>query len=219
MKRYIISLLFLISLPAAAGAGQVGGLSTNVGEGGLSLSANLSYLSKDMERNGLKDEMTSRQLVLKGSYGLLSNLDINVKLGFADLADLEVDDTDFEGRLDALYGVGFKFKMFQDPDNKVNALIDGEVTRFSSEDKGGNADVLDYQLAFLVSNKAGNIIPYGGLKFSETEIDFDNTKYTADTNVGILAGVDYFVNPNVFFNGEINIFDQDALYLGVGYKF
>lgn len=218
MKRYLISLLFLISLPVAAGAGQVGGLATNVGEGGFSLSSNLSYINKDMERSGRKDEMATRQLVLKGSYGLLSNLDINVKLGFA---DLEVDDMDFEGRLDALYGAGFKFMMFQDPDNKVNVLIDGEISKFSSSDDGINADVMDYQLAFIVSNKAGNITPYGGIKFSETEIDFNgnSSKYTADTNVGILAGVDYFVNPNVFFNGEINIFDQDALYLGVGYKF
>lgn len=218
MKRYITSLFFLFLLPAVAGAGQMGGLATNVGEGGLSLSANLSYISKDMERNGQKDEMTTRQLVLKGSYGLLSNLDINVKLGFA---DLEVDDFDFEGRLDALYGAGFKFTMFQDPDNKVNVLMDGEISKFSSNDDNIDADIMDYQLAFIVSNKTGNITPYGGIKFSETEIDFsgNSRKYTADTNVGILAGVDYFVNPNVFFTGEINIFDQDALYLGAGYKF
>lgn len=216
MKRYIISLFSLILLPAAAGAGQVGGLATSVGEGGLSLSANLSYISKDMERNGQKDEMTTRQLVLKGSYGLLSNLDINVKLGFA---DLEVDDIDFEGRLDTLYGAGFKFTMFQDPDNKVNVLMNGEISKFSSSDNDIDADIMNYQLAFIVSNKAGNITPYGGIKFSETEIDFNGSKYTADSNVGILGGVDYFVNPNVFFTGEINIFDQDALYLGVGYKF
>jgi len=214
MKRYIIALFFLAAIVPASHAGQVGGLVTNVGEGGLSLSTGLSYAEKDVERNGRREEMTTRQLVVKGSYGLLPNLDLNVKLGFA---DLEVDD--FEGRLDALYGVGFKFKMFQDPQNKVNVLLDGEVTQFSSEDSGVDADVLDYHIAFTVSNKAGNITPYGGIKFSETEIDFDSTKFTADNNVGVFGGVDYFVNPNVFFNGEVSIFDQEALYVGVGYKF
>jgi len=126
---------------------------------------------------------------------------------------------DFEGRLDALYGVGFKFKMFQDPQNKVNVLLDGEVTQFSSEDSGVDADVLDYHIAFTVSNKAGNITPYGGIKFSETEIERGSRKDTADNNVGVFGGVDYFVNPNVFFNGEVSIFDQEALYVGVGYKF
>lgn len=216
MRRFILVLSFLLAAVPAAYSGQVGGLATNVGEGGLSLSTGLMYIDKDIERNGHKEEMTTRQLVVKGSYGLLPSLDLNVKLGFA---DLEVDDIDFEGRLDALYGIGFKLKMFQDPNNKVNVLLDGEVTQFSSEDNGDDADVLDYHLAFIVSNKAGNITPYGGIKFSETEIDFDSTKYTADNNVGIFGGVDYFVNPNVFFNGEVNIFDQDAVYVGVGYKF
>ncbi|HLB05900.1 MAG TPA: hypothetical protein VJL62_04215 [Thermodesulfobacteriota bacterium] len=214
MKRYIIALFFLAAIVPASHAGQVGGLVTNVGEGGLSLSTGLSYAEKDVERNGRREEMTTRQLVVKGSYGLLPNLDLNVKLGFA---DLEVDD--FEGRLDALYGVGFKFKMFQDPQNKVNVLLDGEVTQFSSEDSGVDADVLDYHIAFTVSNKAGNITPYGGIKFSETEIERGSRKDTADNNVGVFGGVDYFVNPNVFFNGEVSIFDQEALYVGVGYKF
>ncbi len=216
MKRYILALLFLAALTSSAGAGQVGGLATNVGEGGLSLSTGLLYIDKDVKRSGRKDEMTTRQLVVKGSYGLLPNLDLNVKLGFA---DLELDDTDFEGRLDALYGVGFKFKMFQDPQDKVNVLLDAEVSQFSSEDNGVDADVTDYHVAFIVSNKSGNITPYGGIKFSETEIDFDSTKLTADNNVGVFGGVDYFVNPNVFFTGEINIFDQDGIYVGVGYKF
>lgn len=214
MKRYILALFFLAAIVPASHAGQVGGLATNVGEGGLSLSTGLSYAEKDVERNGRREEMTTRQLVVKGSYGLLPNLDLNVKLGFA---DLEVDD--FEGRLDALYGVGFKFKMFQDPNNKVNVLLDGEVSQFSSEDSGVDADILDYHIAFTVSNKSGNITPYGGIKFSETEIDFDSTKFTADNNVGVFGGVDYFVNPNVFFTGEVSIFDQEALYVGVGYKF
>lgn len=214
MKRYVLALLFIVSSSAAAGAGQVGGLATNVGEGGLSLSTGLLYVDKDVESSGHKEEMTTRQLVVKGSYGLLPNLDLNVKLGFA---DLEVGD--FEGRLDALYGIGFKFKLFQDPNNKVNVLLDGEVTQFSSEDNGVDADVTDYQMAFIVSNKAGNITPYGGIRISETEIDSDSTKFTADNNVGVFGGVDYFVNPNVFFTGEVNIFDQDAVYIGVGYKF
>lgn len=216
MKRYVFTLLFLISFSAAASASQVGALATNVERGGLSLSTGLVYIEKDIERSGHKEEISTRQLIVKGGYGLLPNLDLNVKLGFA---DLEADDRHFEGRLDVLYGIGFKLKMFQDPNDKVNVLLDGEVTKFSNEDDGVDADVLDYHVAFTVSNKAGNITPYGGIKFSETEIDFDGRTFTADNNVGVFGGADYFVNPNVFFTGEVNIFDQDAIYVGVGYKF
>lgn len=217
MRRFVLAVILLMAVASTAAASQTGGLVTNVGENGLALSIGLSYVNKDMERSGQpKEEISERQLIVKGDYGLLPNLDIYAKLGFA---DLEVDDIDFEGRLDALYGIGAKFKIFQDSNSKINVLLNGEISQFSSKDNGVNANVLDYQMAFTVSNNAGNITPYGGIKFSGTEIDFDDTKYNADKNVGIFAGVEYFVNPNVFFTGEINIFDQDALYLGVGYKF
>jgi len=77
--------------------------------------------------------------------------------------------------------------------------------------------------ALIISNRTGNMTPYGGVKVCETEVELKSgaapTKYSADKKVGLLAGVDYFVNPNVFFNGEVNLFDQQAIYLGAGFKF
>ncbi|MBI4745249.1 MAG: hypothetical protein HY786_01560 [Deltaproteobacteria bacterium] len=162
--------------------------------------------------------MTTRQLVVTGDYGLLPSLDLYIKLGFA---DMEVPD--FKGRLDGLYGVGAKFKLFKDPEDKLNVTIDGGVTRFNSGDSTGDATVTDYMGALIVSNKAGNMTPYAGFKVCETEVELksgaSSRKFSADKKVGILAGVDYFVNPNVFFNGEVNLFDQQAVYLGAGFKF
>lgn len=214
MKRVVLAAVLFLAVASTAGASQTGGLVTNVGERGLSLSAGISYITKDIENGGPKEEMSARQLIVKGSYGLLPNLDINLKLGFA---DLEVGN--FEGRLDALYGIGLKFKLFSDPEDKVNVFIDGEVSKFTSSDSATDAEVLDYNGAFIISNKAGNMTPYGGIKVSQTEVDISGSKATADKNLGIVGGVDYFVNPNVFFTGEVNIFDQDALYIGAGYKF
>lgn len=214
MKRYILALVFVVLSLSAADAGQIGGLAGNVGEAGLSLSGGVSYITKDIEKGDVKKEMTARALVVKGEYGLLPNLDIIVKLGFA---DLKVES--FEGRLDALYGAGLKFKLFKDTADKVNVYIDAEVSKFSSSDSGVRADVRDYQVAFIVSNRAGNVTPYGGVKVSDTEVDDGSTKFTASKQVGIVGGADYFVNPNVFFNGEVNIFDEQAVHVGVGYKF
>ncbi|MEK7850368.1 MAG: hypothetical protein AAB275_00660 [Deltaproteobacteria bacterium] len=215
MRKFILVFILLMAIASAAGASQTGGLVTNVGEGGLSLSAGISYITKDIENGGPKEEMSARQLIIKGSYGLLPNLDLSVKLGFA---DIKTDN--FEGRLDALYGVGLKFKLFSDPEDKVNVFIDGEVSKFTSSDSATDAEILDYNGAFVISNKAGNMTPYGGIKVSQTEVDISGfSKFRADKNIGIVGGVDYFVNPNVFFTGEVNIFDQDALYIGAGYKF
>ncbi|MBF8250905.1 MAG: hypothetical protein HW382_533, partial [Deltaproteobacteria bacterium] len=95
--------------------------------------------------------------------------------------------------------------------------------RYNSGDRSTDATVTNYLGALVVSNRAGNITPYGGIKVSETVVDTktggSSLNFTADKNVGILAGTDYFVNPNVFFNGEVNLFDQQAIYLGAGFKF
>jgi hypothetical protein len=215
MKLYVLALFFVAAIATSAQAGQLGSQAATVGEGGLSFSAGINYAIKDMKINGTKEEMTTRQLVLTGDYGLLPSLDLYIKLGFA---DMEIKG--FRGRLDALYGVGAKFKLFKDPEDKLNVTIDGGVTRFNSGDSTTDATVTDYMGALIVSNKAGNMTPYGGIKVCETEVEgVVSTKYKADKKVGILAGVDYFVNPNVFFNGEVNLFDQQAVYVGAGFKF
>ena len=214
MKLYIFALFFAAAIVTSAQAGQLGSQAATVGVGGLSLSAGINYATKDMRDGGTKTEMTTRQLVVTGDYGVLSNLDLYIKLGFA---DMEV--AGFRGRLDALYGVGAKFKLFKDPEDKLNVTIDGGVTRFNSGDSNTDATVTDYMGALIVSNKAGNMTPYGGIKVSETLVEKAGENLTADKKVGVLAGVDYFVNPNVFFNGEANLFDQQAIYLGAGFKF
>ena len=220
MKLYVLALFFAAAIATSAQAGQFGSQAATVGEGGLSFSAGINYASKDMKINGAKEELIARELVLTGDYGLLPSLDLYIKLG---LADMEVKG--FKGRLDALYGVGAKFKLFKDPEDKLNVTINGGITRFNSGDSSADATVTDYMGALIVSNRAGNITPYGGIKVCETEAEVKPTgggspsKYTADKKVGILAGVDYFVNPNVFFNGEVNLFDQQAVYLGAGVKF
>ena len=218
MKLYVLALFFVAAIETSAQAGQLGSQAATVGEGGLSLSAGINFAIKDMVTGGTKLEMTTRQLVVTGDYGLLPSLDLYIKLGFA---DMEVKG--FKGRLDALYGVGAKFKLFKDPEDKLNVTIDGGVTRFNSGESSRDATVTDYMGALIISNRTGNMTPYGGVKVCETEVELKSgagsTKYSADKKVGLLAGVDYFVNPNVFFNGEVNLFDQQAIYLGAGFKF
>jgi|SRR3990172_2603507 len=218
MKLYVLALFFAAAIATSAQAGQFGSQAATVGEGGLSFSAGINYAIKDMI-NGSKVEMTTRQLVFTGDYGLLPSLDLFIKLG---QADIEVTGSP-RGSLNTLYGAGAKFKLFKDPEDKLNVTIAGGVTRFNSGYGTTDATVTDYMGALVVSNRTGNMTPYGGFKVCDTEVETKtgvvSTKYKADKKVGILAGVDYFVNPNVFFNGEVNLFDQQAIYLGAGFKF
>ena len=53
-------------------------------------------------------------------------------------------------------------------------------------------------------------------------VDFDNEgsgDYEGESKFGLLAGGDFFANPNVFFTTEFHLFDENAFYFSAGYRF
>lgn len=216
IKKLLTALLVVLSIPAAAMAGQIGGLAGNIGGQMLTVTADIGYNARDVEKGGSKDELSSRSFVIKTTYGLSDSLDIFVSLGFADVQDIG----DFNGALGTLYGGGFKYLLFGGGGNETQVSINGNFETFESEDSGKEADYQEYHIAAVVSKKSGNVTPFGGIKISDAEVDIEGTgKYDADDNFGLFGGVDYFVNPNVYFTGEVHIFDENTIYIGVGYNF
>lgn len=202
--------------PSQAVAGYFGGLSSNLGGQMLTVTADVGYKERDVELNGGRDDFTSRSFIIKTTYGLADGLDIFFNVGFADIQDIN----NFTGALGTLYGGGFKFLLFGRSGEDTNVSITGNIETFKSQDSGTEAEFLDYSVAAVVSNKSGNFIPFGGITYSDAEIEFEGgPEYEADKHVGLLGGADYFVNPNVYFTGEFHIFDENAVYLGVGYNF
>lgn len=214
----ITAVLFfaLITLPSLASAGQIGGYSQNLAGQMLTVAASIAYQTRDLENNGVRDNMSSRSFSVTTTYGLSDRLDMFLDLGFADVQDI----SSFTGALGTMVGGGFKFLIIDNPENGVQLNIHSNIRRFESSDSGQSVDYLEYHVAAVVSNKAGNFIPFGGIMLSDAELDFaGGPTYEADKNFGLFAGVDYFVNPNVFFTGEVHMFDQTTIYMGVGYIF
>ncbi len=212
--------LFMFLLPAAASAGNIGGISENLGAQLLTVTADVGYKTRDVKYNGNEDELTSRSFVIKTTYGTSDDLDVYVKLGFADIQDINVPGTgDYTGALGTLFGGGLKYRLLG-RSGGTSITINADFETFESKDSGRKADYLEYHVAAVVSNKSGNFTPFGGIKLSDAEVDFGGSvEYDADKNFGLFGGVDYFVNPNVYFTGEVHIFDENTLYIGVGYNF
>lgn len=64
--------------------------------------------------------------------------------------------------------------------------------------------------------KAGHSKVYAGVKYSEF---FKGKEPETLVPVGVVIGIDYFLNPYFFLTAEMHNFDQDAVYMGAGYNF
>ncbi|UCD84565.1 MAG: hypothetical protein JSU92_15060 [Deltaproteobacteria bacterium] len=215
-KGILIAALFSLFLPSFTFAGNIGGLSSSVGGQRLNFGLNIGYLLRDTEDGESRErEISSRQLLLKVNYGILDFLDLYGELG---VADLQIEDRDFESTLSTIYGGGVKFSLLPSTSD-FKFLFDAQILAFSGEDGGIEADFLEYQGAAILCFQSNNFATYAGVKVSQVEVDCEpQGKLEAKKPVGIFLGIDYFVNPKVFFAGEMHNFDQDAVYLGVGYK-
>ena len=129
----------------------------------------------------------------------------------------------FRGRF--LYGGGFTLRLYHNPELGFTIGLNGNIETFSTHDSGTDAQIIETQGSLILSRKYENFIPYGGLQGSYLDLDADGDtpveNYSANSSdsIGALVGSDYFVNPYVHFNFEIHIFDQESVYLGVGYTF
>ncbi len=215
-KRFSLITVMIFALPGLAAAAQIGGLSQNMGAQLLTVSANVGFIDRDVKNGGGKGDFNSRSFIIKTTYGVSDKLDAHFDIGFADVQDLP----GFNGSLGTAIGGGVKYLLFEGTANNTRVSIDASILTFESEDSGkGDADYLEYSVAAVISKKSGNLTPFGGFRFSDVDIDSSVGDFKADDKFGLFAGADYFVNPNVYFTGELHVFAENTIYLGAGYNF
>lgn len=223
-KKLFVILSMLLLFPVGAIAGQVGGLADQLGGQLLTVTGYIGFVDRDikMSPGGADDDFTSRVFAVKATYGLNDRVDLYATLGLADLQDIN----GFDGALGNIVGGGVKLLIIEGA-NRTRLTFNGDVKRLLTDDTVAGQDVdaeyLEYSASLIVSKKSGNLTPYGGIKLSKVNIDFDGWAGVKDAeeekDAGLFAGVDYFVNPNVYFTGEIHVFAENTLYAGVGYNF
>jgi hypothetical protein len=224
--RPIAALLTVVALaaaPAVVRASQSGGLAVPLGPGKFALSATVGYGERDVE-DGRGDEVTSRRMLFRGQIGVLDGLDLYATLGFG---DLEFDRVDFQGSLGEDLGIGLRYGLLNFPEQSMKLVTDLQAEYLRSEDGSRKVERMGYHAAlYLVremgaAGRVGYFYPFGGLRFSYAHYELNQgiDDYSSDNFLGVFGGADYFVTPNVFFSGELHLFDENGLYLGVGYRF
>lgn len=221
MRNAFVAAAVLAAGPVAAA--QTGGLASPLDVGGLAVSATLGYAQRDV-KDGRDDQLTDRSVLFRAEVGVADGLDLYGILGFTD-ADL--DHADFAGTLGESFGVGVRYGLLNFPESALQVVLDLQGEYFRSRDGDRDLRTRAYHAAtYLVreigaAGRVGYIYPFGGVRLSYARADGGGgvDDVHSDDLVGIFGGADYFVNPNVFFSGEVHLFDETSLYLGVGYRF
>jgi hypothetical protein len=210
-RKHLAALALILILPATAVSGPIGGLADHMGGQLLTATVSVGLIDRDMKNGKTDEDFESNMLTAKVTYGVNNKLDLYATMGKANIDGIGlVDDS-----LEDLYGGGFKFLLFEGV-NKTRVTINMDTNFMETS----NADYHDISGSVIISKKRGNITPYGGVKASRVEIEEDNgDEWEEDDSTGFFAGADYFVNPNVYFTGEIHVFAENTLYAGVGYNF
>lgn len=220
-KTALILVLAVVLGAGAARAAMVGGLASPLNESEASLSLIMGYSERDVE-DGIKDEARSKKFLFKGAYGLGHNAEIYALLG---LSDIDYKDVNFSGNLGETFGFGLRYSPTEFADGtKLVLNLEGEFS--ASEDGTDKVKSQAYRASvyavgkFGSSGKFGFFFPFAGLSISSVSYENDGyDDYENSGNIGLVAGTDFFVNPNIFFTLEFHIFDESAAYLSAGYRF
>jgi hypothetical protein len=152
--------------------------------------------------------LTSLRFFLRPTFKIYDRVAFYGNIGAADYHQGDAD-----GALGLLAGGGAKVFLIAH-NQYINLYADGQFLTFASNYDGDGHRFFAYQFALLISHKDDNWNIYAGPKYAQLQ----NGAH-ADQKVGIVIGMDYSVTPMVFFTAEMHNFTDDALYMGVGYRF
>jgi hypothetical protein len=216
------AVLALLTVPLAgvAHASASGGLAQPFSKGQGMFGVSMSYSQRDLHD---APEAQSRKLYFKGAFGFGEGFDGYASLGFS---DLKYEETSFSGSLGEFIGLGLRYGGFLLGEGPARLVFDLQWEYFGSEDGDDRVTVDAKHIAayivreFGAAGKIGYFYPYAGLRYSMADYSNEDARdYHENHSLGFFGGADYFVNPNVFFSGEMHIFDEESITITAGYRF
>ena len=233
MKRTILIFSAAIFLaPSMARSMPVGGPIESIGDKKFGMSADFGYFNKRVATGTDRstwDDFSSVRVLAKPTFAPVRQVELSLLAG---LSDIRGSGTNFQTPLRFSYGGAVKLFLLDPEENKVSLGFAGS---FLTQQPGKTSDTTkdailndEYQAGIFFLNHTENSYQYGGVKYSGIDVKYSdpgdgtekkNYNFHARVPVGFFIGIDYHVNPNIFFMGELQIFDQEALYVGVGFKF
>lgn len=215
-RRAAITFILLISSPSLIWANTLSGPSGTLGSQNFALNASMGYGERDMEADGGGSfTYASKRVMFQGLYGINHYVNVFGHVGFAD-EELKKG-ADFASPLSTYFGGGLRFSML--PREQTTQIhLDAQTGFFTAEDNGLESKNWEYRIAAYARMRQESTAFFGGLQYSDVQMDLEGLDAGADDVLGAFFGGEVFVNPNVFFNAELHIFDMQAIFLGVGYR-
>lgn len=212
--------LVLLAASAARGGPVAFPPHGTTGEPGAVLVTSVGVYRRTLNLDGGgQADLFSRQLVARAAFSPVSRVDLYLLGG---VGDAEIVDSGFAGRADGLWGGGAKLALLDPALHDVNVALDLQADTFQSEMGGANLRVIEAQATPCIVSRWDQLSFTGGLRLSQVQVKeswrADKTDVSRDL-LGFALGLDYYVHPNVGFTGELHVFDENAVFLGVGYRF
>ncbi|NOY87269.1 MAG: hypothetical protein GXP52_08225 [Deltaproteobacteria bacterium] len=215
MKKVLIllvsAMVLLIDVPGV----QAINLGAPVGFldlGKSSISGSVGYAELDIAGH----KVTSKSFMGKGMIGFSPKVTPYLKLGFADMS---VDDYGFSGNLGFSYGGGVVFKLFAPTDSDFSLDLDTQLLWSNSSEGGQKFDLFQEQLTLLGIVKSGGTTGYAGFAVEFMTLDGPPGGLDENGRGFLVFGMDYFMDFNFYFSMEAHLFGEDAVSVGVGYRF
>lgn len=215
MKKVLMLLAFAMALLTGVPRVQainVGAPAGFLDMGKSSISGSVGY--EELEIEGHK--VTSKSFMGKGMIGLSPEVTPYLKLGFADMS---VDDYGFSGNLGFSYGGGVVFKLFAPTESDFSLNLDAQLLWSNSSEGGRDFDLFQKQLALLGTVKSGGTTGYAGFAVEFMTLDGPPGGLDENGHGFLVFGMDYFMDFNFYFSMEAHLFGEDAVSVGVGYRF
>lgn len=219
MKLRSAGVLAAVLTALPCGAAQVGGLAWPAGQGSFSTSLTVAYAEQSI-RDGGDDKASTFRNLLRAEFGLTDELSVYGALG---VSDIDLEDADFRASRGGSADGGLRVGLVRSGDGSLQLALDLEAEYL----KAGDVGRASYRAAayvvkqFGASGTVGYFYPFGGFQVSYAKYMGQHgvDDYTSKDFIGIFAGADYFVSPNIYFSGEIHLFDESSAYGTVGYRF
>ena len=208
----LFSVMFLLVSVPGVQAINLGGPAGSLDLGKSSISGSVGYAELDLEGH----KVTSKSFMGKGVIGLSPKITPYLKLGFADMS---VNDFSFNGNLGFSYGGGVVFKLFAPTESDFSLDLDTQLLWSNSSEGGQDYDLFQEQVSLLGIVKSGGTTGYAGFAIEFMSLDGPPAGLDENGQGFLVFGMDYFMDFNFYFSMEAHLFGEDAVSVGVGYRF
>lgn len=185
-----------------------------------------------IDRNLDNDEGATdgNRYFLTVSYGIFSWLSFDGKIGLGNVSwDRTKGNDDISYSTDFAGGYGFRIRGYEIEEWGIKSVVGFQHISVhpDARNQGGskNETIIDeWQGSIVVSKDIGDFVPYLGARYGTLDFikwtnEINRKRIKSEENIGVIIGLDYWLNERTKLNLEGTFFDGEELAIGISYDF